>query len=431
MNRDVSDVVVFVLTLVVTVGTVAVPAAALGATAPATTQAVDAPTGRVAPQADGNGTANATATATPERTESAGNESLAPGQKLAGVVGVQGAEIDGEIEERTLTTRVSRTESNASKAAVVATDLNRIRDRLQTLRERKRALREARQSGELSTGEYRARMAVTSARIQAVQTQIESNEEITRSLPEPALESHGVNRTEIDRLRQDADELQGPEVAEIARQVAGKNPGREFAPERGPDDLPAPARDGEDEAEDDSQGNAENAGPPADGETPDDTGPPEDGETPDDTGPPEDTGNDGDSARNRSTSGETPDDAKNSNRSDESPGNSSESGSSGSSEDGAGNSGESGSSGGSEDGAGNSSESGSSSGSDESPGNSGESGSSGSSEDGESGSSSGSEGGAGTSGNSGSSGNSGGSSDSGNSGNSDGAENSGDQGGGR
>ncbi|MFC7172556.1 hypothetical protein ACFQL0_02585 [Haloplanus litoreus] len=106
------------------------------------------------PQATANGTetaengTEAAENGTTTSTSDAGaNESVAPGQQLAGVVGVQGAEIESEIGERSFSTRVSRAESNTSKAAVVATEVNQARDRLASLRERQERLREAYQSG--------------------------------------------------------------------------------------------------------------------------------------------------------------------------------------------------------------------------------------------------------------------------------------------
>ena len=249
MSRDVPDVVVFALVVVVTVSVVALPASALGgATATATATTAD---GGVAPQTT-NDSANE-------------SETLAPGQRLAGVVGVQGAEIDGELEERTLATRVDRAESNTSKAGVVATALNTARERLRNLRETQIALREARRAGDISTGEYRARMAITAAQIRTVRTQLDSSEAVTRDLPDAALEARGVNREEIDRLREDADDLRGPEVAKIARQVAGNG-------ERGPPEDAGNGERGPPEDADKGNGDAgsgnrsETAGPPAEAE---------------------------------------------------------------------------------------------------------------------------------------------------------------------
>ena len=183
MSRDVPNVVVFALALVAVVGAVAVPASALGA--PDSPAAPDTATDEVSPQTTDAGTDNETTTGGAAGTD---NASVAPGERLAGVIGVQGAEIEGEIGERSLAIRVARAESNDSKAAVVASDVNRIRDRLADLRERQDRLRERHRSGEISTGEFRSRMAVISAQVRSLQTRIEANSEVSNELPDEALE---------------------------------------------------------------------------------------------------------------------------------------------------------------------------------------------------------------------------------------------------
>jgi hypothetical protein len=262
--RDVPNVVVFAVVVVTVVGAVAMPVSALGVSFSPVVSDTDTTTDEALPQTTDNGTETAGAS-----DGSDGNASVEPGQRLAGVVGVQGAEIAGEMSERSLATRVSRADSNASKAAVVASDANQIRDRLADLRDRQQRLREAHRSGEISTGEFRARMAVTGAQVRSLRTQIDANAAVSRDLPDGALESSGVDRTELDRLRDDADELRGPEVAEMAREIAGENPGREIDPERGPGELPEPAR-GDDKSEDEED---------------------EEDDEDDETGPPEGAGN--------------------------------------------------------------------------------------------------------------------------------------------
>mgnify|MGYP000616264146 CR=1 FL=1 len=76
-------------------------------------------------------------TATADETASESNGSgVAPGAKLAGVVAVQGAEINGEVASRAFGQRVAAAATNDSKAAVVAAELNTSQERLETLRAR-------------------------------------------------------------------------------------------------------------------------------------------------------------------------------------------------------------------------------------------------------------------------------------------------------
>ncbi|MFB6091984.1 MAG: hypothetical protein ABEK02_03115 [Haloquadratum sp.] len=189
-------------------------------------------------------------TATPtngsDSTNGSDGSPLAPGAKLAAVVAVQGTAIQSEVGARAFGQRVAAAATNRSKAAVVATELNDSRERLETLRTRLSELRRAYEAGNVSEARYRVRMAQLNAEINALQRQLALVNETSASLPAPALRAHGVNASEIDRLRTRARNLSGPEVAAIARGIAGPNAGRGLGD---PGDAPgrsgvAPGRDG-------------------------------------------------------------------------------------------------------------------------------------------------------------------------------------------
>ena len=159
-----------------------------------------------------------------EETPTESNESTeppAPGAQFAGVVAVQAAEVEGEMDGRSFGIRVARANSNGSKAGVVADQFDDLEGRLDALAERKQALAEARENGSISEARYRAEVAALAARTAAVERQINQTEAATHDLPPGLLESKGVNATAIDRLRNDSRELAGPDVAAIARSVAG------------------------------------------------------------------------------------------------------------------------------------------------------------------------------------------------------------------
>lgn len=153
------------------------------------------------------------------------DESAAPGARLAGVVAVQGAEVESEVEGRAFGIRVARANSNGSKAEVVADRFEELTRRMDALRERKRALVEARENGSISTARYRAELAALAARTASVERQANQTEAVTRDLPADLLESKGVNATAIERLRNDSRQLTGPEAAAIARTIAGPGAG--------------------------------------------------------------------------------------------------------------------------------------------------------------------------------------------------------------
>ncbi len=178
-----------------------------------------------------------------------GTPTAAPGTRLAGSVGVQGAELGGELEARSFAHRVNRSDSNASKARVVASQANQSRTRLAALRTARQQLDAARENGTIGENEYRVRAAQLSARTAALKRVTNRTAQTARTLPAESLRQNGVNETALERLRQEADELTGPEMAAIARSLAG--PGATRGNGFGP---PANA----------SERSPRSAGPPAD-----------------------------------------------------------------------------------------------------------------------------------------------------------------------
>lgn len=172
----------------------------------------------------------ADATPAAEQTD---EETLAPGERLAGVVGVQRADIEGEMETRAFGERVAAAPTNESKAGVVDAELDRLDERLADLEAEQRAVRESYENGTIDEGEYRARMARLHAEAQAVQRQANATERAARGLPAAALEAKGVDRAAIRSLRAAAGNLTGPETAAIAREIAGPMVGQGVG-QRGP-----------------------------------------------------------------------------------------------------------------------------------------------------------------------------------------------------
>ncbi|GCF13732.1 hypothetical protein Harman_16670 [Haloarcula mannanilytica] len=164
-------------------------------------------------------------------TEQADMNATAPGAQLAGVVSVQEAELDGEVQSRTFGVRVAQANTDDAKAAVVADQLNDSEARLADLQQRKQALNEAHENGSMSEGEYRAKMAQLHAETKNVQRLANETNETASQLPAEALEKRGVDATAIKTLSQRASELSGPEVAAIAKGIAGPNVGQQARPD--------------------------------------------------------------------------------------------------------------------------------------------------------------------------------------------------------
>ncbi|MFB6093262.1 MAG: hypothetical protein ABEK02_09655 [Haloquadratum sp.] len=160
-----------------------------------------------------------------ETNETDANASLALGARLDAIVGIQQTELESEVEGRAFGLAIAAAANESEKASVVAARYGDLDQRLNELRQRKQELRRARQNGSLSEAQFRAEMAELHARVQSVQQIANRTENVSRGLPEEVLESKGINVTAIQRLKNNASELTGPEVADIARSIAGPSTG--------------------------------------------------------------------------------------------------------------------------------------------------------------------------------------------------------------
>ena len=206
--------------------------------APAQTEENETPTS-TPPSTDAEaGGSNATPTpdGTETVTESDANESngTEPGAQLAGVLAVQGTEVESEVGSRAFGQRVAAAASNDSKAAVVSGEVNDSRERLAALRERLDELEAAREAGNISQGRYRANTAQVAAEINAVERRLEQSNDTAASLPADVRAANGINTSNIERLRTEARNLSGPEVAAIARSIGGDRSGRGLGDNVGP-----------------------------------------------------------------------------------------------------------------------------------------------------------------------------------------------------
>lgn len=145
----------------------------------------------------------------------------APGTRLAGSVGVQGAELGSELETRSLDHQLNRSNSNASKAQVIARQATQSQARLAALRTERQQLETARENGSIGANEYRVRAAHLSARAVALERVSNRTTQTASGLPRETLRQNGVNVTSLETLRSSADQLTGPDIAAIARTLAG------------------------------------------------------------------------------------------------------------------------------------------------------------------------------------------------------------------
>ncbi|QLK24372.1 hypothetical protein HYG81_09550 [Natrinema zhouii] len=164
----------------------------------------------------------------------AGNESIKPGEQFAAAVGVQNAEIEGDVSERAFGIRIANAETNETKAAVVAAQFNETEARLAELERRLEKLNESREAGDISEGRYRAEVATTVVEMRTLERQAATAETTAAGLPEAVLTERGIDVDSIRTLRDRAGDLGGPETAAIARSIAGNGDERSLGPDSDP-----------------------------------------------------------------------------------------------------------------------------------------------------------------------------------------------------
>lgn len=169
-----------------------------------------------------------------ERLGTATNASMAPGETFAGAIGVQHWELAGEVETRAYGRSIAAARSEAGKAAVVANRTQALERRLGELRERRQQLVGAHENGSISDGRFRAELVQLAAQVRTIERLANQSRATAQDLPASVRDRHGINVTAIDQLRLSARTMTGPEVAAIARRIAGASLDR-------PVDRPGPA----------------------------------------------------------------------------------------------------------------------------------------------------------------------------------------------
>lgn len=157
--------------------------------------------------------------------DSTANDSVPPGAKFAGVVGVQGAEVSGEVEERAFGIRIAAANSDDAKAAILAGQTGELEGRLGEIRAEQQNLTDRYENDSISEGQYKARMAKLTAEARTLQRLANTTADTANGLPADVLAANGVDVDAIATLQRNASNLTGPEVAAIAREIAGNDAG--------------------------------------------------------------------------------------------------------------------------------------------------------------------------------------------------------------
>jgi hypothetical protein len=129
------------------------------------------------------------------------------GAFLSGALSNQRSQIEGSIAVRTLEVRLERANTAADTAAILAEYHDSTKTKLDALEQRRNRLREAREAGRLSQGQYRHELAEISAQAQSAKAVSERGSALAPTLPKPAKRAGGLGDTQFTELQTAADDL--------------------------------------------------------------------------------------------------------------------------------------------------------------------------------------------------------------------------------
>ncbi len=162
------------------------------------------------------------------------SDDIAPGERLAGSMSAQEAEIGTDIDERGFGQAIAAAAADDDMdtlADLIAERIERNTGNVSELEVRLSDLEARHEAGEISTGEFRAELAKLEVERQSIVRTSGVAMNATMGIPAELLDERGINVTAIELLRANASELGGHEVRDIARSIAGPNVGN-ASPER-------------------------------------------------------------------------------------------------------------------------------------------------------------------------------------------------------
>ncbi|WP_135806638.1 hypothetical protein [Halorussus marinus] len=133
-----------------------------------------------------------------QETTSENNTTVAPGQHLAGAVGAQGATVEGELWNRSLSERLANATGDADRARVLADEVGTIEAYVERLEAIRANLTEARDAHELSAGEYRSSVSELVIRARGVEVRANRTVRAAETLPEVMRDTYDVD---LERAR--------------------------------------------------------------------------------------------------------------------------------------------------------------------------------------------------------------------------------------
>jgi hypothetical protein len=150
---------------------------------------------------------------------------VSPGQQLTGAVGAQGASVQGELLNRSLSERLANASTPDRRAEVVVNETESLAAYLDALEGVRENVTEAWEADELSEGEYRAALAEFVVRAHTVELRANRTARTAEDLPERTRREYAIDVTRIWNLNEAARDLyqfDDPVEREVVNETLGE-----------------------------------------------------------------------------------------------------------------------------------------------------------------------------------------------------------------
>ncbi|WP_049969601.1 DUF7096 domain-containing protein [Haladaptatus cibarius] len=148
-----------------------------------------------------------------EQNATSSNSTL--GAEVSSFMQVSTSQAKGTVDTGLWVARFNQTQNRSARRALVRHQTEDLETELNALQQRKRSLIEARNSSEISRLQYQARMSELVGDIRSLQHAINTTK--------PRAETVGTRVNRLQRLDRQANNVGGPEVAEVARSLNSVN----------------------------------------------------------------------------------------------------------------------------------------------------------------------------------------------------------------
>ncbi|GAA0226351.1 hypothetical protein ACFFQF_10935 [Haladaptatus pallidirubidus] len=148
-----------------------------------------------------------------EQNATSSNSTL--GAEISSFMQVSTSQAQGTVDTGLWVARFNQTENRSARRALVRHHVEDMQTELDALQERKQSLVEARNNGDISQLEYQSRMSELIGDIRSLEHGINATK--------PRAETVGTRVNRLQQLDNQANNVSGPEVAEVARSLNSVN----------------------------------------------------------------------------------------------------------------------------------------------------------------------------------------------------------------